>query len=978
MRLNGQPWCNAAAVSLMQRLEAMAKASSKKSAAKSSPKSVSKSKPAAKAKPAAAKPAGKAAAKAAAKTSAPAVKKITKPAAKQTVQAGKWVYTFGDGRAEGKAGMRDLLGGKGANLAEMANLGLPVPPGFTIPTSVCTYFYANDKTYPKDLKAQVEKALVTVGKIAGKTFGDAKNPLLVSVRSGGRASMPGMMDTVLNLGMNDTTVEALAELSGDRRFAYDSYRRFITMYSDVVLGFEHHHFEDILDTYKDSKGYSLDTELTADDWVDLVGKYKDAVARETGADFPQDPHAQLWGAIGAVFSSWMNARAVTYRRLHDIPESWGTAVNIQSMVFGNMGDTSATGVAFTRNPSTGEKRLYGEFLINAQGEDVVAGIRTPQDITEYARKESGSDKASMEVAMPDAFKELTRIYTLLEKHYRDMQDMEFTVEQGKLWMLQTRNGKRTAKAALRIAVDLANEGLITKKDAITRIDPASLDQLLHPTIDPVAKRDVIATGLPASPGAAAGEIVFSSDEAAKLQADGRKVILVRVETSPEDIHGMHAAEGILTTRGGMTSHAAVVARGMGKPCVSGVGTIRVDYGRGIMTIGNRSFKAGDVITIDGSLGQVLAGRMPMIEPELSGDFTTLMGWADQVRKLKVRTNADTPADARTALKFGTEGIGLCRTEHMFFEETRIRTVREMILAEDEGSRRAALAKLLPMQRADFVDLFEIMKGLPVTIRLLDPPLHEFLPHSQSEIEEVARAMNTDARKIADRARELAEFNPMLGFRGCRLAIAYPEIAEMQARAIFEAAVEAGKRTGKPVGLEVMVPLIATRAEFDITKARIDATAAAVMKETGVKLNYQTGTMIELPRACLLAGEIAKTAEFFSFGTNDLTQTTYGISRDDAASFLGTYVARGILEIDPFISVDRDGVGELVKIGVQRGRKTRPGLKMGICGEHGGDPASITFCHETGLDYVSCSPYRVPIARLAAAQAALGKAVASQA
>lgn len=962
----------------MQRLEAMAKASSKKSAAKSSPKSVSRSKPAAKAKPVAAKPAGKAAVKAAAKTSAPAAKKAAKPAAKQTAQAGKWVYTFGDGRAEGKAGMRDLLGGKGANLAEMANLGLPVPPGFTIPTSVCTYFYANGKSYPKDLKAQVEKALVTVGKIAGKTFGDARNPLLVSVRSGGRASMPGMMDTVLNLGMNDTTVEALAQLSGDRRFAYDSYRRFITMYSDVVLGFEHHHFEDILDTYKDSKGYSLDTELTADDWVDLVGRYKDAVARETGEDFPQDPHAQLWGAIGAVFSSWMNARAVTYRRLHDIPESWGTAVNIQSMVFGNMGDTSATGVAFTRNPSTGEKRLYGEFLINAQGEDVVAGIRTPQDITEYARKESGSDKASMEVAMPDAFKELTRIYTLLEKHYRDMQDMEFTVEQGKLWMLQTRNGKRTAKAALRIAVDLASEGLITKKDAITRIDPASLDQLLHPTIDPVAKRDVIATGLPASPGAAAGEIVFSSDEAAKLQADGRKVILVRVETSPEDIHGMHAAEGILTTRGGMTSHAAVVARGMGKPCVSGCGTVRVDYGRGLMTVGNRTFKAGDVITIDGSMGQVLAGRMPMIEPELSGDFTTLMGWADQVRRLKVRTNADTPADARTALKFGTEGIGLCRTEHMFFEETRIRTVREMILAEDEGSRRAALAKLLPMQRADFVDLFEIMKGLPVTIRLLDPPLHEFLPHSQSEIEEVARAMNTDARKIADRARELSEFNPMLGFRGCRLAIAYPEIAEMQARAIFEAAVEAGKRTGKPVGLEVMVPLIATRAEFDITKTRIDATAQAVTKETGVKLNYQTGTMIELPRACLLAGEIAKTAEFFSFGTNDLTQTTYGISRDDAASFLGTYVARGILDIDPFISVDRDGVGELVKIGVQRGRKTRPGLKMGICGEHGGDPASVAFCHETGLDYVSCSPYRVPIARLAAAQAALGKAVASQA
>ena len=975
LRVDVQPWCNAAAVSLMQRLEAMAKASSKKSAAKSSPKA--KSKPAAKAKPAAkksavAKPASKPAAKTA-KASAPIAKK-----AAQGVQAGKWVYTFGDGRAEGKANMRDLLGGKGANLAEMANLGLPVPPGFTIPTSVCTYFYANGKTYPKDLKSQVEKALVTVGKIAGKTFGDAKNPLLVSVRSGGRASMPGMMDTVLNLGLNDTTVEALASLSGDRRFAYDSYRRFITMYSDVVLGFEHHHFEDILDTYKDSKGYSLDTELTADDWVDLVGRYKEAVAHETGEEFPQDPHAQLWGAIGAVFSSWMNARAVTYRRLHDIPESWGTAVNIQSMVFGNMGDTSATGVAFTRNPSTGEKRLYGEFLINAQGEDVVAGIRTPQDITEHARKESGSDKASMEVAMPDAFKELTRIYTQLEKHYRDMQDMEFTVEQGKLWMLQTRNGKRTAKAALRIAVDLASEGLITKKDAITRIDPASLDQLLHPTIDPVAKRDVIATGLPASPGAAAGEIVFSSDEAAKLQADGRKVILVRVETSPEDIHGMHAAEGILTTRGGMTSHAAVVARGMGKPCVSGCGTVRVDYGRGMMTIGNRTFKAGDVITIDGSLGQVLAGRMPMIEPELSGDFNTLMGWADQVRKLKVRTNADTPADARTALKFGTEGIGLCRTEHMFFEETRIRTVREMILAEDEGSRRSALAKLLPMQRADFVDLFEIMKGLPVTIRLLDPPLHEFLPHSQSEIEEVARAMNTDARKIADRARELSEFNPMLGFRGCRLAIAYPEIAEMQARAIFEAAAEAGKRTGKPVGLEVMVPLIATRAEFDLVKARIDATANAVTKETGVKLNYQTGTMIELPRACLMAGDIAKTAEFFSFGTNDLTQTAFGISRDDAASFLGTYVSRGIIEIDPFISVDRDGVGELVKIGVQRGRKTRPNLKMGICGEHGGDPASVAFCHDVGLDYVSCSPYRVPIARLAAAQAALGKAAASQA
>jgi pyruvate,orthophosphate dikinase len=946
---------------------AKAVAKSKKTAAKS------KSSATARAKPAPSASARKALKKGAAK---PAKKPAPTKVAATSVKAGKWVYTFGDGKAEGKAELRDLLGGKGANLAEMANLGLPVPPGFTIPTSVCTYFYANEKTYPKELKAQVEKALEYVGKLTGKSFGDSKNPLLVSVRSGARASMPGMMDTVLNLGLNDVTVEALAELSGDRRFAYDSYRRFITMYSDVVLGFEHAHFEDILDTFKDSQGYSLDTDLTGDDWVELVRQYKEALARETGSEFPQDPHDQLWGAIGAVFSSWMNARAVTYRKLHDIPESWGTAVNVQAMVFGNMGETSATGVAFTRNPSTGESKLYGEFLINAQGEDVVAGIRTPQEITEDARQESGSDKPSMEVAMPEAFKELTRIYTLLEKHYRDMQDMEFTVEQGKLWMLQTRNGKRTAKAALRIAVELANEGLISKKDAVLRIDPASLDQLLHPTIDPAAKRDVIATGLPASPGAASGEIVFSSDEAAKLQADGRKVILVRIETSPEDIHGMHAAEGILTTRGGMTSHAAVVARGMGKPCVSGCGTIRVDYGRGLMSIGSRTFKTGDVITIDGSVGQVLAGRMPMIEPQLSGEFGTLMGWADAVRKLGVRVNGDTPDDARTAVKFGAEGIGLCRTEHMFFEETRIRTVREMILSEDERARRAALSKLLPMQRADFVELFEIMKGMPVTIRLLDPPLHEFLPHTQAEIEEVARAMNTDPRRLADRARELAEFNPMLGFRGCRLAIVYPEIAEMQARAIFEAAVEAGKRTGETVGVEVMVPLIATKAEFDLVKARIDSTAQSVMKETGAKLNYQVGTMIELPRACLMAGDIAKTAEFFSFGTNDLTQTTYGISRDDAASFLGAYVAKGILEIDPFISVDRNGVGELVKIGVARGRKTRPSLKVGICGEHGGDPASVAFCHQVGLDYVSCSPYRVPIARLAAAQAALGKEIAS--
>src|SRR6188472_1978451 len=918
----------------------------------------------------------RASAKSKKKTVRKSARRKTKPASGQA--KGKWVYSFGDGRAEGKASMRNLLGGKGAGLAEMANLGLPVPPGFTITTDVCTYYYAHDKQYPKDLRGQVEKALAQVGRITGKTFGDKSNPLLVSVRSGARASMPGMMDTVLNLGLNDETVEALAKKSGDRRFAYDSYRRFITMYSDVVLGVGHEHFEELLDHHKERQGYSLDTDLSADDWAELVVRYKKRVKDELRHDFPQDPHEQLWGAIGAVFGSWMNQRAITYRRLHNIPESWGTAVNVQAMVFGNMGETSATGVAFTRNPSTGEKRLYGEFLINAQGEDVVAGIRTPQEITEIARKEAGSDKPSMERAMPAAFKELTRIYGVLEKHYRDMQDLEFTVEQGKLWMLQTRNGKRTAKAALRIAVELAKEKLISKNEAVARIEPGSLDQLLHPTIDPNAERNVIATGLPASPGAASGEIVFNSDEATKLKADGKKVILVRVETSPEDIHGMHAAEGILTTRGGMTSHAAVVARGMGKPCVSGAGSLRVDYAAQAMSAAGKSFKKGETITIDGSTGQVLAGSVAMQEPALSDEFATLMGWADRVRKLKVRANADTPNDARVALKFGTEGIGLCRTEHMFFDADRIRAVREMILSDDEKGRRAALAKLLPMQRGDFTELFTIMKGLPVTIRLLDPPLHEFLPHSEEEIREVADVMKTDPRKLKERAAELAEFNPMLGFRGCRLAIAYPEIAEMQARAIFEAAVEAEKRTGKAVGLEVMVPLIATKAEFDLVKARIDATAQSVMKETGKKLAYQVGTMIELPRACLMAGDIAQTAEFFSFGTNDLTQTTYGISRDDAASFLGTYITKGILEIDPFISVDRDGVGELVKIGVARGRKTRPNLKVGICGEHGGDPASVAFCHEVGLDYVSCSPYRVPIARLAAAQAALGKTAASQA
>jgi pyruvate,orthophosphate dikinase len=891
---------------------------------------------------------------------------------------GKWVYSFGDGRAEGKAAMRDLLGGKGAGLAEMANLGLPVPPGFTITTDVCTYYYGHNKEYPKDLRAQVEKALAQVGRITGRTFGDKSNPLLVSVRSGARASMPGMMDTVLNLGLNDETVEALAKKSGDRRFAYDSYRRFITMYSDVVLGVGHEHFEELLDHHKERQGYSLDTDLSADDWAELVVRYKKRVKDELRQDFPQNPHQQLWGAIGAVFGSWMNQRAITYRKLHNIPENWGTAVNVQAMVFGNMGETSATGVAFTRNPSTGEKKLYGEFLINAQGEDVVAGIRTPQEISETARKEAGSDKPSMEYTLPKAYGELKRIYNVLERHYRDMQDLEFTVEQGKLWMLQTRSGKRTAKAALRIAVELANEGLISRSDAVLRVDPLSLDQLLHPTIDPRAHRRVIATGLPASPGAASGEIVFSSDEAAQLKSDGKKVVLVRVETSPEDIHGMHAAEGILTTRGGMTSHAAVVARGMGKPCVSGAGSLRVDYAAGTMSAGGKTFKKGDHITVDGSTGQVLAGKVDMIEPQLSGEFSTLIGWADKVRRLGVRANADTPADAKAAVRFGAEGIGLCRTEHMFFEEGRIQAVREMILADDEKSRRSAIAKLLPMQRADFVELFEIMAGRPVTIRLLDPPLHEFLPHGEKEVAEVAAAMRTDPKKLSARANELSEFNPMLGFRGCRIAIVYPEIAEMQARAIFEAALEVGKRTGKPVVPEVMVPLIATKAEFDLVKARIDAMAEAVTKEKGTKVGYQVGTMIELPRASLMAGEIAQSAEFFSFGTNDLTQTTFGISRDDAASFLGVYTARGILPADPFISIDQQGVGELVKIGVERGRKVRPKLKVGICGEHGGDPASVAFCHETNLDYVSCSPFRVPIARLAAAQAALGKAAASQA
>jgi len=888
----------------------------------------------------------------------------------------KWVYAFGDGKAEGAASDRNLLGGKGANLAEMSSLDLPVPPGFTITTEVCTSYYDHERSYPDELDQQVQKALDQVAERTGRVFGGAEKPLLVSVRSGARASMPGMMDTVLNLGLNDETVQAIAREAGDERFAYDSYRRFIQMYSDVVLGVDHGFFEEILEDKKADLGVEVDTALSADDWKDVIALYKAKVEEELGEPFPQDPREQLWGAISAVFSSWMNARAITYRRLHNIPAQWGTAVNVQAMVFGNMGETSATGVAFTRNPSTGEKKLYGEFLVNAQGEDVVAGIRTPQNITEEARIAAGSDKPSLEKVMPEAFADFLKVADRLEQHYRDMQDLEFTIERGKLWMLQTRSGKRTAKAALKMAVEMAAEGLITEEEAVLRIDPAALDQLLHPTIDPRAERIVIGQGLPASPGAATGEIVFSSEDAEQAKAEGRNVILVRVETSPEDIHGMHAAEGILTTRGGMTSHAAVVARGMGKPCVSGAGSLRVDYRNGIMLAAGQTFKKGDVITVDGGNGQVLKGKVAMLQPELSGDFGKLMEWADKTRRMKVRANAETPADARTARSFGAEGIGLCRTEHMFFEGERIIAMREMILADKEDGRRAALAKLLPMQRSDFVELFEIMKGLPVTIRLLDPPLHEFLPRTDEEVAEVASAMGVDADRLRERADSLHEFNPMLGHRGCRLAVSYPEIAEMQARAIFEAAIEAGKKTGEHVVPEVMVPLVGLKAELDFVKARIDAVAKEVIGESGVQIDYMVGTMIELPRAALRAAEIAETAEFFSFGTNDLTQTTFGISRDDAAPFLSTYQSRGVIEQDPFVSLDFDGVGELIQIAAERGRKTRDKLKLGICGEHGGDPASISFCEQTGLDYVSCSPFRVPIARLAAAQAAARNGKAS--
>jgi len=881
----------------------------------------------------------------------------------------RWVYSFGGGVADGNAAMRNLLGGKGANLAEMSALGLPVPPGFTITTEACVHYYRDGKVFPEGLEAQVQAGLEKVEALTSKRFGDAQNPLLVSVRSGARASMPGMMDTVLNLGLNDETVEGLARLSGDRRFAFDSYRRFIQMYSNVVLGLEHHAFEEILDDHKDRLDVTVDTALKAEDWEAVVKDYKAAVRTGLGVDFPQDPKAQLWGAVGAVFASWMNDRAKFYRRMHDIPESWGTAVNIQSMVFGNMGETSATGVAFTRNPSTGDNRLYGEFLINAQGEDVVAGIRTPQNLTKASREEMGEAAPSMEEAMPEVFAQFKDVVDRLERHYRDMQDIEFTVERGRLYMLQTRNGKRTAKAALKVAVDQVAEGLISEDEAVMRVDPSSLDQLLHPTIDPRAVRDVVAQGLPASPGAATGKIVFDADEAERLGSLGEAVILVRDETSPEDIHGMHAARGVVTARGGMTSHAAVVARGMGRPCVSGAGEVQIDADAAVMRARGRTFRAGDVITIDGSKGEILVGAMPMVEPELTGDFAALMIWADRARTLRVRANAETPLDAKTARGFGAEGIGLCRTEHMFFDETRIAAVREMILADDEAGRRMALAKILPFQRSDFVELFTIMAGLPVTIRLLDPPLHEFLPHSDQECDALAASAGLDAAKLKRRTAELQETNPMLGWRGCRLGVAFPEIYEMQVQAIFEAACEIARSGPAPLP-EIMHPLVAKGEEMRFLRELTDRVAKAVMDRLGVEVPYKVGTMVELPRAALRADELAQSAEFFSFGTNDLTQTTFGISRDDSGRFLDAYIQKGIFEKDPFVTLDQDGVGDLIKIAVERGRKTRPDVKLGICGEHGGDPASIAFCHGIGLDYVSCSPYRVPIARLAAAQAAL--------
>ena len=884
----------------------------------------------------------------------------------------KSVYSFGGGAALDDPRARDktIVGGKGANLADMASIGLPVPPGFTITTEICVQYLSEGAQFSDALRADVAAAMTHVEAAVGKRFGDAGDPLLVSVRSGARVSMPGMMDTVLNLGLNDATVQGLAATSGDERFAWDSYRRFIQMYSDVVLGIDHGLFEEALEIMKEDNGFYADVDLESSHWQKLVSEYKGIVEDELGRPFPQDVTEQLWGAIAAVFDSWDSDRAKVYRRLNDIPGDWGTAVNVQAMVFGNMGDTSATGVAFTRDPATGEKAYYGEWLVNAQGEDVVAGIRTPQYLTKAAREAAGAKAASMEEAMPAAFAELAEVFELLERHYRDMQDIEFTVERGKLWMLQTRSGKRTAKAALKMAVDMSAEGLIDEKTAILRVDPMALDQLLHPTLDPDAPRDVLTRALPASPGAASGTIVLDAETAEQRAAIGEKVILVRVETSPEDIHGMHAAKGILTARGGMTSHAAVVARGMGRPCVSGASAVSIDMKNRTLLIGQRALKEGDKITLDGTTGEVMAGEVATVEPELIGDFATLMEWADRHRRMGVRTNAETPEDCRLAREFGAEGVGLCRTEHMFFEASRISAVREMILADDEKERRLALAKLLPEQRADFHAIFEVMSGLPVTIRLLDPPLHEFLPHGEAEFAELADVTGFGIDHLKRRVDELQEFNPMLGHRGCRLGITYPEIYEMQARAIFEAACDVARESGKPVVPEVMIPLVGTRRELAILRELVDRVAAQVLAEKGQTLDYLVGTMIELPRAALMAGEIAQEARFFSFGTTDLTQMTLGVSRDDAGRFLPEYVDKGIYARDPFVSLDVDGVGQLVSLAAERGRATRADIKLGICGEHGGDPASIAFCEEVGLNYVSASPYRVPIARLAAAQAAL--------
>jgi pyruvate,orthophosphate dikinase len=880
----------------------------------------------------------------------------------------KWVYNFEDTPQADKTSLKNLLGGKGANLSEMIRIGLPVPPGFTITTAACNEFYKLDQNYPTELKDQVSEAIKKVETRIKKVFGDENDPLLVSVRSGARVSMPGMMDTVLNLGLNDKTVVGLAKKTNNETFAYDSYRRFIQMYSNVVLNVDHHNFEDLIENYKLTKGVVLDTELTAEDWKSLIVSFREQIQKEIGKDFPQDVHEQLWGAVGAVFQSWRNQRAKTYRKLNNIPEEWGTAVNVQSMVFGNMGSDCATGVAFTRNPSTGENSFYGEYLINAQGEDVVAGIRTPQNITKKARLESGSEDLSMEESMPDVYQELVAIYQKLEKHYRDMQDIEFTVENKKLWMLQTRSGKRTAKAGIKIAVDMVEEKLINKDEALLRIDPKILDTLLHPTLDPKAKKDVIAKGLPASPGAASGKVTFTADDAETLKAQNQKTILVRLETSPEDIHGMNAAEGILTCRGGMTSHAAVVARGMGRPCVSGAGTIQIDYKAKNFRVGDREVKEGDIITIDGSTGEVMVGEVTTIKPDISGDFSTIMSWADEARTLKIRTNAETPLDTRVAREFGAEGIGLCRTEHMFFDEERILYVRQMILSKNIEDRNKALKNILPYQKKDFVEIFKTMHGLPVTVRLLDPPLHEFLPKSEKEINSVAKILNISEREIQNRIADLHEENPMLGHRGCRLAISYPEIYEMQCEAIFEALVECDKDKSEPVIPEIMIPLISTAKELEILKALVEKKATEVQAKHGVSIKYLIGTMIEIPRAALNAFDIAKHADFFSFGTNDLTQTTLGISRDDSGKFLDDYVNNNIFAIDPFVSIDVNGVGQLVKLACEQGKKQNTGIKLGICGEHGGDPDSIDFCHNAGLHYVSCSPYRVPIARLAAAQA----------